>query len=124
MRSGTGSDATDGAAVGLDVVLYRTLRASRRVSYVPVRVVPDDDDTLRGLLDRIRGAGGTPLLDRLDRVGEQGFDARSLPTLLAELRRLAEAAGSEAEAAHVRDVLALARRCLREPGTELRFEGD
>lgn len=119
------SDATDGAAVGLDVVLYRTLGASnRRVSYVPVRVVPDDDDTLRGLLDRIRGAGRTPLLDRLDRVGEQAFDAQSVPILLTELRNLAEVVGSEVEAAHVRDVVTLARRCLREPGTELRFEGD
>ncbi|MER7456148.1 hypothetical protein [Micromonospora sp. NPDC126480] len=111
--------------MGLDVVLYRTLRASSRgVSYVPVRVVPDDDDTLRGLLDRHRGAGRTPLLDRLDRVGEQAFDAQSVPTLLTELRSLAEVAGSDVEVAHVRDVAALARRCLQEPGTELRFEGD
>ncbi|QGN50229.1 hypothetical protein ACN26Y_00855 [Micromonospora sp. WMMD558] len=110
--------------MGLDVVLYRALPAGRRVSYVPVRVVPDNDDTLLGLLDRIRGAGRTPLLDGLDPVGDRAFDARSVPTLLEELRCLADVAGSEAEAARVRSVVALARRCLREPGTEIRFEGD
>ncbi|NJP30778.1 hypothetical protein [Micromonospora thermarum] len=111
--------------MGLDVVLYRALPAgNRRVSYVPVRVVPDNDDTLLGLLDRIRGAGRTPLLDRLDPVGDQAFDARSVPTLLEELRFLANVAGTEVEAARVRSVVALARRCLREPGTEIRFEGD
>ncbi|MEW2380831.1 hypothetical protein AB0873_01860 [Micromonospora sp. NPDC047707] len=47
-----------------------------------------------------------------------------MPTLLEELRCLADVAGSEAEAARVRSVVALARRCLREPGTEIRFEGD
>lgn len=107
------------------MVLYRVLpTGSRRVSYVPVRVVPDDDDTLLGLLDRIRGAGRTPLLDRLDRVGDQAFDAQSVPILLGELRCLAEVAGSELETNRVRSVVALAHRCLREPGTELRFEGD
>ncbi|WDZ87454.1 hypothetical protein [Micromonospora cathayae] len=113
--------------MGLDVVLYRMIRSgasSRRSSYVPVEVVDDSDDVLLRLLTRVRGGGRTPLLDRFDPCGELVVSAREAPRLLAELRSLAEAAGTPVEAARVRSLAALTRRCIRDHDVEIRFEGD
>lgn len=113
--------------MGLDVVLYRMVRAgvtSRRSSYVPVEVVDDSDDVLLRLLTRVRGGGRTPLLDRFDPTGELVVSAPEAPRLLAELRSLAEVTGTPAEAARVRSLAALTRRCIRGHDVEIRFEGD
>ncbi|WBB81933.1 hypothetical protein O7606_11535 [Micromonospora sp. WMMD882] len=114
--------------MGLDVVLYRMVRppvgASRRPSYVPVEVVDDSDDVLLRLLTRVRGGGRTPLLDRFDPTGELVVGASEAPRLLAELRSLSEMAGSPAEAARLRALVALIRRCLRGHDVQIRFEGD
>lgn len=113
--------------MGLDVVLYRVVRSgtpARRCTYVPVEVVDDSDDVLLRLLIRVRGSGRTPLLDRVDPTGELAVAAPDASRLLAELRCLAEAAGSPAEQARVRDLAALVRRCIRGHDVEIRFEGD
>lgn len=113
--------------MGLDVVLYRVVRAggaSRRSSYVPVEVVDDSDDVLLRLLTRACGTGRTPLLDRFDPTGELVVGAPDAPRLLAELRVLAEVAGTPAEAARVRTLVALTRRCMAGHDVEIRLEGD
>ncbi|PZF87128.1 hypothetical protein [Micromonospora deserti] len=113
--------------MGVDVVLYRVVGAGpdrRRVSYVPAEVLPDPDDVLLDLLTRARGGGRTPLLDRVDPIGELVVPADRAPQLLAELRRLAEAARAAPELAHLRRLDRLARRCRQDGEMEIRFEGD
>jgi hypothetical protein len=112
--------------MGLDVVLYRLVRAGpgRRVAYVVAEVVPDPDDELLGLLKRVRGGGRTPMLDRIDPLGELVFGPEYAPQLLAELRCLAEVAGSPSEVEQVRRLALLAQRCVRQRDVEIRFEGD
>ncbi|SCF32247.1 hypothetical protein GA0074695_5572 [Micromonospora viridifaciens] len=113
--------------MGVDAVLYRQVRAGparHRRSYVASEVVADPDDVLLDMLNRVRGGGRTPLLDRIDPLGELVVDAGAVPQLLAELRCLAEMAGSPAEAEQVRRLALLARRCLAGRDVEIRFEGD
>ncbi|MFF5171232.1 hypothetical protein ACFY3U_01175 [Micromonospora sp. NPDC000089] len=112
--------------MGLDVVLYRRIRGGpgRRPVNVAAQVVSDTDDVLLGLMARVRGGGRTPMLDRIDPFGESVVGADSVPGLLAELGRLAEAAGSPGETAHLRRVTQLVQRCVRERDVEIRFEGD
>ncbi|MEO3781251.1 hypothetical protein ABGB16_31565 [Micromonospora sp. B11E3] len=113
--------------MGLDVVLYRLVRAGPgrgRPAYVTAQVVADPHDVLLGLVERARDAGRNPLLDRLDPLGELIVAAEQVPQLVAELRQLAEAAENPAEVEHVRRLVALARRCLRDRDVQLRFEGD
>ncbi|WP_036374738.1 hypothetical protein [Micromonospora sp. ATCC 39149] len=114
--------------MGLDVVLYRLLHSGsgrrRSSSYTTVQVVADPHDVLVGLLQRVRGGGRTPLLDRLDPGGELVVAVEQVPGLLAELRWLGELTVSPAEAEQVRRLVALARRCLRDHDVALRFEGD
>lgn len=113
--------------MGVDAVLYRLVRAGpghRRPSYVAAQVVPDPDDVLLDLLKRVRGGGRTPLLDRIDPLGELVVDAEAAPRLLAELRCLAEVARAPVETEQVRRLTLLARRCLRDREVEIRFEGD
>ncbi len=113
--------------MGVDAVLYRLVRAGptrRRPSYVASEVVADPDDVLLDLLKRVRGGGRTPLLDRVDPLGELVVGAGSAPQLLAELRCLAEAARAPAEIDQVRRLALLARRCVNTRDVEIRFEGD
>ncbi|MFR9778018.1 hypothetical protein ACL02O_18440 [Micromonospora sp. MS34] len=113
--------------MGVDAVLYRLVRAGpahRRPSYVASQVVADPDDVLLDLLKRVRGGGRTPLLDRLDPLGELLVDAGSAPQLLAELRCLAEVARAPAEVEHIRRLALLVRRCLDTRDVEIRFEAD
>ncbi|MEH1100357.1 hypothetical protein [Micromonospora sp. CPCC 205561] len=111
--------------MGVDVVLYRAVASGsggRRV--VPAEVLPDPDEVLLGLVGRVRGTGRTPLLDRVDPVGELVVSAGQAPQLLAELRCLAEVARSTPEMTHVRRLDRLARRCRQDREMEIRFEGD
>ncbi|MGC5017872.1 hypothetical protein [Micromonospora sp. DT47] len=112
--------------MGLDVVLYRRVRAGhgRRPSSVAAQVVPDPDDLLLDLLTRVRGGGRTPMLDRIDPLGELVVGPETAPGLLTELRCLAEAARTPAETAQVRRAALLVQRCARERDVEIRFEGD
>ena len=87
-------------------------------------VVADPDDVLLDLLKRVRGGGRTPLLDRVDPLGELVVSAEAAPQLLAELRCLAEVAGAPVEVDRVRRLALLARRCLASRDVEIRFEGD
>ncbi|MEU6076662.1 hypothetical protein [Micromonospora sp. NPDC047074] len=111
--------------MGVDVVLYRVVgvRSARR-RVVPAEVLPDPDDVLLDLVGRVRGAGGTPLLDRVDPVGELVVSAGQAAQLLAELCRLAEVARSTPEMTHVRRLDRLVRRCREDREMEIRFEGD
>jgi hypothetical protein len=111
----------------VDAVLYRQVRAGpvrRQPSYVSTDVVADPNDVLLNLLKRVRGGGRTPLLDRVDPLGELVVDAEAVPQLLAELRCLAEVARAPVEVDQVRQVALLARRCLSSRDAEIRFEGD
>ncbi|MFE9690473.1 hypothetical protein [Micromonospora sp. NPDC005806] len=113
--------------MGVDAVLYRLVRAGparRRPSYVASETVADPDDVLLDLLKRVRGGGRTPLLDRVDPLGELVVSAESAPQLFAELRCLAEVAGAPAEVEQVRRLALLVRRCLNSRDVEIRFEGD
>lgn len=113
--------------MGVDAVLYRLVRAGparRRPSYVASETVADPDDVLLDLLKRVRGGGRTPLLDRIDPLGELVVNAEAVPQLLAELRCLAEVARSPVETTQVRRLALLARRCLNGRDVEIRFEGD
>ncbi|MFG3685855.1 hypothetical protein [Micromonospora sp. NPDC047740] len=113
--------------MGVDAVLYRVVRAGpvcHRPSYVASEVVADPDDVLLDLLKRARGGGRTPLLDRVDPLGESVVDAEATQQLLAELRCLAELARTPAEVTHIRRLALLARRCLDRRDVEIRFEGD
>lgn len=113
--------------MGVDAVLYRLVRAGparRRPSYVASEVVADPQDVLLDLLKRVRGGGRTPLLDRVDPLGELVVSPGSASQLLAELRCLAEVARAPAEVEHIRRLALLARRCLNTRDVEIRFEGD
>ncbi|MEU2611803.1 hypothetical protein ABZ570_09495 [Micromonospora sp. NPDC007271] len=113
--------------MGVDAVLYRQVRAGparHRPSYVASEVVADPDDVLLDLLDRVRGGGCTPLLDRIDPLGELVVDVGAVPQLLVELGRLAEIAGSPGEVEQVHRLVLLARRCLNGRDVEIRFESD
>ena len=113
--------------MGVDAVLYRQISAGssrRRPAYVSIEVVADPQDGLLGLRARGRGGGRTPLLDRVDPLGELTVDTDRMSQLLADLRCLAEVAGAPAEADHIRRLARLARRCAERRDTELRFEGD
>jgi hypothetical protein len=113
--------------MGLDVVLYRMVRAGnnrRQPAYVTAQVVADPRDVLAGLIKRVRDGGRTPLLNALDPLGELVVGTEQAPRLLAELRCLGDAAQNPTEADHVRRVTALARRCLHDQNVQLRFEGD
>ncbi|MFU8871190.1 hypothetical protein [Micromonospora sp. SL4-19] len=113
--------------MGVDAVLYRLVRAGparRQPSYVAVAVVADPDDVLLDLMRRVRGGGRTPLLDRVDPLGELVVNAEAVPQLLPELRCLAEAARAPAEVEQIRQLVLLARRCLNGRDVEIRFESD
>ncbi|MDZ5442554.1 hypothetical protein U2F26_07395 [Micromonospora sp. 4G57] len=113
--------------MGVDAVLYRLVRAGPgrgRPSHIAAGVVADPDDVLLDLLKRVRGGGRTPLLDRVDPLGELVVAAEAAPQLLAELGCLAEVARAPAEVDQVRQLAQLTRRCLTSREVEIRFEGD
>ncbi|MEV0431054.1 hypothetical protein [Micromonospora sp. NPDC050495] len=113
--------------MGVDAVLYRQVRAGPprgRPSYVATETVADPDDVLLDLLKRVRGGGRTPLLDRVDPLGELVVGVESAPQLLDELRCLMEVARVPAEAERIRRLALLVRRCLNGRNVEIRFEGD
>lgn len=111
--------------MGVDVVLYRVVGAGpNRRRLVPAEVLPDPDDVLLDLVQRVRGGGRTPLLDRVDPVGELVLPADQAPQLRAELRCLAEVARTAPEVTHVRRLDLLARHCRQDREMEIRFEGD
>lgn len=117
----------EGPDVGVDAVLYRVVRAGpprRQPSYVATETVADPDDVLLDLLKRVKGGGRTPLLDRVDPLGELVVGVGSAPQLLDELRCLAEVARGPVEAERIRRLTLLARRCLNGREVEIRFEGD
>lgn len=113
--------------MGVDAVLYRLMRAGpdrRHPSYVSVDMVADPDDVLLDLLERVRGGGRTPVLDRVDSLGELVVSHEAAGQLLAELRCLAEVARAPAEFDQIRRLALLVRRCLASREVEIRFEGD
>ncbi|TDC79450.1 hypothetical protein E1193_19090 [Micromonospora sp. KC606] len=112
--------------MGLDVVLYRLVRSGpgRPPSPVATQLVADPDDLLLDLLTRGRGGGATPLLDRIDPLGELVVSAERALQLLTELDRLAEVARTREETDRVRQVVTIVRRCVRERDLEIRFEAD
>ncbi|MEU5945372.1 hypothetical protein ABZ793_07390 [Micromonospora sp. NPDC047465] len=111
--------------MGVDVVLYRVVGArSGRRRLVPAEVLPDPDDVLLDLVERVRGTGRTPMLDRVDPVGQLVVPADQAAQLLAELRCLAEVARTTPEVTHVRRLDLLARHCRPDREMEIRFEGD
>ncbi|MFD4205016.1 hypothetical protein ACFWRG_03410 [Micromonospora tulbaghiae] len=113
--------------MGVDAVLYRQISAGNgrhRPAYVSIEVVADPQDVLLDLLKRVRGGGRTPLLDRVDPLGELTVGTERMPQLLGELRCLGEVAGAPAEIDHVHRLARLARRCAERRDAEIRFEGD
>ncbi|WP_026268112.1 hypothetical protein [Micromonospora sp. CNB394] len=113
--------------MGVDAVLYRQISAGtgrRRPAYASIEAVADPQDVLPDLLKRVRGGGRTPMLDRVDPLGELAVEAGRMPQLLAELRCLAEVARTPAEVDHVLRLARLVRRCADRRDAEIRFEGD
>jgi hypothetical protein len=49
------------------------------------------------------------------------FGSQRMPELIAELRRVRNELRAPEDVAHVDDIIALAERCAREPGTRLIF---
>jgi hypothetical protein len=62
-----------------------------------------------------------PLLGDVDDYSYCVLGAEDMPELIAELRRVRDELHAPEDVAHVDDILALAERCAREPGTLLVF---
>ena len=108
--------------MGVDVTLARVVKqgtSPRRRSTTSVDVVPDDGDVLARLLP----ASGLPMLARVDPYGDVVLSSSEMEQLLDELRILMDRS-SPPDAVVLGAVVALAERCRRELGAELRFEGD
>jgi hypothetical protein len=69
----------------------------------------------------IRDEIAFPLLGDLDDYSYDVFGSDDMPELIAELRRVKDELQAPEDVAHVDDIMALAERCAREPGTRLLF---
>jgi hypothetical protein len=69
----------------------------------------------------IRDEAAFPLLGDLDDCSYDVFASHRMPALIAELRRVQDELQEPGDVAHVDDIIALAERCAREPGTRLIF---
>ncbi len=108
--------------MGVDVTLVRVVQqgtSPRRRSTTSVDVVPDDGEVLARLLPTI----GLPMLARVDPYGDVVLSGSEMEQLLDELHILMDRS-SPPDVVVLGAVVALAERCRRELGSELRFEGD
>lgn len=69
----------------------------------------------------IRDEAAFPLLGDLSDSSYDVFASHWMPELIAELRRVRDELRAPEDVAHVDDIIALAERCAREPGTRLIF---
>jgi hypothetical protein len=69
----------------------------------------------------IRDEVAFPMLGDLADCSYDVFGPEDMPDLIAELRRVRDELGAPDDVAHVDDIIALAERCAREPGTRLVF---
>lgn len=78
--------------MGADVVLMKVSRAGtspRRRKVTPVRAwLTDSGDVLVRFVDRVRGCGQAPMLERIDPYGDLILSPVEMPQLLAELARV------------------------------------
>ncbi|MFD4991786.1 hypothetical protein ACFWH7_11425 [Cellulosimicrobium cellulans] len=105
--------------MGVDVTLARIVQegtSPRRRATSSIAVVPDDGDVLA----RVLPTSGLPMLARVDPDGDVVLSGSEM--VLDELRVLVSRS-ARSDVAVVDRVVALAERCRRDPGTELRFEG-
>jgi hypothetical protein len=69
----------------------------------------------------IRDEAAFPLLGDLSDSSYDVFGSQRMPDLIAELRRVRDELQAPEDVAHADDIIALAERCAREPGTRLVF---
>ncbi|UKJ64616.1 hypothetical protein H1Q78_04140 [Cellulosimicrobium cellulans] len=108
--------------MGVDVTLARIVQegtSPRRRSTTTVAVLLDDGDVLARVLPR----SGLPMLARVDPYGDVVLSSSEMEQLLDELHVLVSRS-ARSDVVVLDRVVALAERCLRDPGAELRFEGD
>lgn len=108
--------------MGVDVTFVRVVQqgtSPRRRSTTSVDVVPDDGEVLARLLP----TSGLPMLARVDPYGDVVLSGSEMEQLLDELHILMDRS-SPPDVVVLGAVVALAERCRRELGSELRFEGD
>jgi hypothetical protein len=108
--------------MGVDVVLMRVTRKGtsskgRRLSQFAV--VGDARDRAATIFRN----SGKPMLARVDPYGDLILSSAEMEQFIAEAASLI-AGANEADAAHLGQILELARRCRDDSGTELHFQGD
>lgn len=69
----------------------------------------------------IRDEAVFPVLGDLADCAYDVFASEDMPELIAELRRVKDELQAPEDVAHVDEIIALAERCAREPGTRLVF---
>jgi hypothetical protein len=106
--------------MGVDVVLMKVSRAGtspRRRKVTPVGAsLTDLDDVLVRLVDRLRGCGQAPMLERIDPYGDLILTPVEMPQLLQEVARIRGLAVTAVE----REVLTRLEQLLPGAGTMTR----
>jgi hypothetical protein len=75
----------------------------------------------RGNAYLMRDEAAFPLLGDLSDSSYDVFGLEEMPELIVELRRVRDELQAPEDVAHADDIIALAERCAREPGTRLVF---
>jgi hypothetical protein len=114
--------------MGVDVVLMKVSRAGtspRRRRVMPVGAsLTDSGDVLVRLVDRLRGRGKAPMLERIGPYGDMVLTPVEMPQLLEELARVRGLAVTDAEREVLTRLEQLATRCRDDDATEVHFQGD
>ena len=114
--------------MGVDVVLMdvsRTGTGPRRRKATPAGAsLTDSGDVLVRFVDRVRGSGKAPMLERIDPYGDLILTPVEMPQLLEELARVRGLAVTDAQREILTRLERLAIRCGDDTATELRFQGD
>ncbi|NUT97538.1 MAG: hypothetical protein HOY78_36495 [Saccharothrix sp.] len=114
--------------MSIRVVLCRVTQrgtSRRRRTLEEVAEAPDPRGVLDWLVEDLRAAAGTPLLQRIDPIRDVEFSSSHMVQLIEELDRVApHVARFEGGAEAVKAVRDLAARCRDEPSLVVRFIGD
>jgi hypothetical protein len=114
--------------MGVDVVLMKESRAGtspRRRKVTPIGAwLTDSRGVLVRLVDRVRGYGQAPMLERIDPYGDLILTPVEMPQLLEELAQVRGLAVTDAEREVLTRLEQVAIRCRDDDATEVHFQGD